>query len=142
MSYINKKGFTLVEILVVLVIVGILASFGYPAYKDYVLEAQRQEAVQAIQEVQITIAEYLLINDSLVGRSSIDVGLDNNKLSSNLYSLSVTFNGDSEDNYSVVATPKADSPQANDICKSITYSSKTGLFLCYDSSNTVLDGEI
>ena len=38
----NKNGFTLIEILVTLIIVGILACIAVPTYNNYIIEAQKQ----------------------------------------------------------------------------------------------------
>lgn len=40
----NQAGFTLIELMIVVVIVGILAAIAYPAYQNYVREARRAEA--------------------------------------------------------------------------------------------------
>jgi len=40
----NKSGFTLIEMLITIAIIGILASIAYPSYTDYVLRSNRTEA--------------------------------------------------------------------------------------------------
>jgi len=49
----NKKGFTLMEIMVVVVIVGILAAIAIPAYSRYVTRAHRAEALIALETVAL-----------------------------------------------------------------------------------------
>jgi type IV pilus assembly protein PilE len=48
----RRNGFSLVEILVVLLIVGIIAAFAIPAFNDSVRKSRRSEAVAAIVGVQ------------------------------------------------------------------------------------------
>ena len=44
----NARGFTLIEVMIAMVIIGILASMAYPAYRDYVVRTQRDLAKSAI----------------------------------------------------------------------------------------------
>jgi type IV pilus assembly protein PilE len=47
----HEGGFTLVELMIVLVIIGILAAIGYPGYRDYVVRTQRDIAKSMILQV-------------------------------------------------------------------------------------------
>ncbi|MET4001283.1 type IV pilin protein [Marinobacterium sp. MBR-109] len=51
MKKIYSKGFTLIEVMIVVVVIGILASIALPAYQDYVLRAKRAEAQAAMSLV-------------------------------------------------------------------------------------------
>jgi MSHA pilin protein MshA len=52
----NKKGFTLVEIIAVLVILGILAAVAVPKYMDMAAEARNKAACAAIDEIRSRLA--------------------------------------------------------------------------------------
>jgi len=47
----KARGFTLIEVMIAMVIIGILASMAYPAYRDYVVRTQRDLAKSAILQV-------------------------------------------------------------------------------------------
>ncbi|MFY9397616.1 MAG: type IV pilin protein [Desulfomonilia bacterium] len=49
----GKKGFSLMEVMVVVVIVGILASVAIPSYTRYVNRTRRAEAITALQTVAL-----------------------------------------------------------------------------------------
>lgn len=45
MKYFSKKGFTLVEVMIIVVIIGIWAAAALPAYQDYTMRAQASESM-------------------------------------------------------------------------------------------------
>jgi type IV pilus assembly protein PilE len=58
----KRSGFSLLELLVVLVIVGILASVAYPSYVDSVRKANRSEAIAELQNILAAQERYFLAN--------------------------------------------------------------------------------
>ena len=58
----KQQGFTLIELMIVIAIVGILAAIALPAYQDYTVRAKVSEAMARLAEGKTSIAEYYSAN--------------------------------------------------------------------------------
>jgi type IV pilus assembly protein PilA len=54
----NSKGFTLIELMIVVAIIGILAAIAIPAYQEYIARSQASEAMQLLAGAKAPMAEY------------------------------------------------------------------------------------
>jgi type IV pilus assembly protein PilA len=59
-----QKGFTLIELMIVVAIIGILAAIAIPAYQDYTIRAQVTEGLNLASAVKASVAEYYAQNGS------------------------------------------------------------------------------
>jgi len=53
-----QKGFTLIELMIVVAIVGILAAIAIPAYQDYMVRAKVSEGLGAVDQLRASVSDF------------------------------------------------------------------------------------
>ncbi len=114
-------GFTLIEIMVTVVIIGILIAVALPSYSQHVRKGRRTDAKNAVLELAAREEKFFATNNTYSisgvalnysGAFPLDVGTTG----ATYYSISVAQTTTSD--FTVTATPVVGSAQANDECKS------------------------
>lgn len=96
----RSSGFTLIELMVVVAIIGILAGIAYPSYTEYVIKGKRSDAKAALLQVQIAQEKYRANNISYGTLAQIGISATS---PDGYYTIAVA--GNTATSYTATATP-------------------------------------
>lgn len=118
----NQQGFTLIELMIVVAIIGILAAVAIPAYKDYIARSQATEASVLLSGLKAPVAEFY--ND----RGTLPTLAQINAVDKGKYVATVAQDTTTDTKY--IATFKATdvSPQLTSATMSLNYDTTSGTF--------------
>lgn len=105
----KQNGFTLVELMVTVAIIGIIAGLAYPAYQGYMEKSRRSDARVALLRMADAQERFYLQNNTYSANVN-DVG--GTATDSQYYTLAVT--AADANTFTLTATPVATGPQAHD----------------------------
>ncbi|PIT49213.1 type IV pilin protein [Snodgrassella alvi] len=129
----RNQGFTLIDLMITITIIGILAAIAYPSYNSFVIKAREQNARADLVLNINKLERYYAKNNTFITNTTDPT----NNLEQNTHTLEqknsatyFTFSGTYQpSSYRLVATPTPDNSGATRV---VVYDSLHGMLLCDD----------
>jgi type IV pilus assembly protein PilE len=113
----EQHGFTLIELMITVAIIGILAAIAYPSYTRYALHGYRSEGIAQLADGVARMERYYAQNSTYAAANLAAIGITNATSQSGKYIIS--FNGTpGATTYSLQVVPQGS--QANDSCGTLS----------------------
>lgn len=120
----ESRGFTLIELMIVVAIIGIIAAVAYPSYQEYVRSAKRADAQAALMELSHYMERYYTGNGRYVDDTGKAPALPFTQApkdgSTKAYDLDFAAQSPTASTYVLVAVPTGS--MADDNCGTLTLS--------------------
>lgn len=119
----NTRGFTLIELMIVVAIAAILAAIAYPAYNDSVRKSRRADAISVLTEAQNHLERFYTENgryDQDTGGTAytLPTGMSSSPRNSSTTFYTIAVSTLNAQDYILTATAQGD--QTNDACGNLT----------------------
>lgn len=125
MRQLQQNGFTLIELMVTVAIVGILAGIAYPGYQDGVMKSRRADAKGALLGLANAMERHFTETNSYLGAGTTDSNTGSPTIFSTTSPVdggtayyNLTINAATASSYTLNATPTG--AQANDKCGTLS----------------------
>ena len=110
----HSRGFTLIELMLVVAVLAIIFSIAYPTFLDHIRKSRRSDAKAALMDAATKMERHytqfgrysaILASSGILGASP-----------EGLYAITATITGANSQTFTLTATPQAGNDQANDKC--------------------------
>ncbi|AXJ06995.1 MULTISPECIES: type IV pilin protein [Pseudomonas] len=106
----SNRGFTLIEIMIVIAIIGIVITIGYPSLTEYVKKGRRADVVSTLSEQAQILERFYSKNNVYTGVTGLSTGND-------FYTITPTI---TDQTFLLTATRKTGTAMATDKCGDFT----------------------
>jgi|SRR5215471_1638104 len=113
----HSRGFTLLEMMIVCILIAVLSSIAYPKYLSYIQKTRRAEGKAALLAAAVQMERYMTERGTYATASLGPSGVYPNHTDNNIYSLALS--NQTTSSYTLKATPLGS--QVDDPCGSLTY---------------------
>ncbi len=115
----KAQGFTLIELMIVVAIIGILASIAYPSYMDSVRKSRRGDCAGALAGLANAMERYFTVNNTYVGAAVGAGGIPGQcPVDGGTATYNLEISAQAASTYTIQAVPTG--AQANDKCGTLT----------------------
>lgn len=88
----QQKGFTLIELMIVLAIIGVLAAIAYPSYQQYVIKSKRADMMSEMHNIASEVQNRKLAQGRYAGIVVTDLTVNYPRQGTALYTVAITPN--------------------------------------------------
>ena len=117
----RSQGFSLIELLIAVAIIGILAAIAVPMYSDYVTRSRRADGqatlMQVAQELERCYTQFSKYNDNSC--SEVNSGVVSETSDQGFYGISASSGNLTESTFTLTATPQNEQADDTD-CTALT----------------------